>query len=58
MGLAMAEDAVASTMDAAFEEKLKEGVEAFEFQAEVCKSSKIFRHRRPCLVADVRRIIY
>lgn len=36
-GLAVAEEAVAaaSTMDAAFEEKLKEGAEAFEFQAEV-----------------------
>lgn len=34
-GLALAEEVVASTMDAAFEEKLKEGAEAFEFQAEV-----------------------
>lgn len=34
--LAVAEEAVTtSTMDAAFEEKLKEGAEAFEFQAEV-----------------------
>lgn len=39
-GLALAEEVVAtssSTMDAAFEEKLKEGAEAFEFQAEVCR---------------------
>lgn len=35
MGLVVAEEAVASTMDAAFEEQLKEGAEAFEFQAEV-----------------------
>lgn len=36
-GLALADDAVvqSSTMDAAFEEQLKEGAEAFEFQAEV-----------------------
>lgn len=38
----LAEDVVAvssSTMDAAFEEQLKEGAEAFEFQAEVrCRS--------------------
>lgn len=35
-GLALADEAaVASTMDAAFEEQLKEGAEAFEFQAEV-----------------------
>ncbi|CAB1121234.1 HSP90 [Ectocarpus sp. CCAP 1310/34] len=36
-GLARAEEAVApaSTMDAAFEEQLKDGAEAFEFQAEV-----------------------
>lgn len=37
-GLVLAEDVVAvssSTMDAAFEEQLKEGAEAFEFQAEV-----------------------
>ncbi|CAM9310319.1 unnamed protein product [Hapterophycus canaliculatus] len=36
-GLAVADDAVvqSSTMDAAFEEQLKEGAEAFEFQAEV-----------------------
>lgn len=38
MGLATAEEAVVapSTMDAAFEEQLKDGAEAFEFQAEVC----------------------
>lgn len=37
-GLAVAEEAVAvpSTMDAEFQEKLKDGAEAFEFQAEVC----------------------
>ncbi|CAN0385945.1 unnamed protein product [Pylaiella littoralis] len=36
-GMAVAEEAVAaaSTMDSAFEEQLKEGAEAFEFQAEV-----------------------
>lgn len=36
-GLAAAEEAVVapSTMDAAFEEQLKDGAEAFEFQAEV-----------------------
>ena len=34
-GLADADEVVQSTMDAAFEDKLKEGAEAFEFQAEV-----------------------
>ena len=34
-GLALADEVVQSTMDAAFEDKLKEGAEAFEFQAEV-----------------------
>ncbi|CAM9184288.1 unnamed protein product [Choristocarpus tenellus] len=33
--LAKAEEVVTSTMEASFEEKLKEGAEAFEFQAEV-----------------------
>lgn len=33
--MVVAEEVVSSTMDAAFDEKLKEGAEAFEFQAEV-----------------------
>lgn len=45
-GLAAADEAVVppSTMDAAFEEKLKDGAEAFEFQAEVLYR----RHARHC----------
>ena len=34
-GLAFADEVVQYTMDAAFEDKLKERAEAFEFQAEV-----------------------
>lgn len=47
--MAVAEEAAAaaSTMDAAFEEQLKEGAEAFEFQAEV---------KRCCL--DISGLLY
>lgn len=40
-GLAFADEVVQSTMDAAFEDKLKEGAEAFEFQAEVSQYDTI-----------------
>lgn len=48
-GLALADEAaVASTMDAAFEEQLKEGAEAFEFQAEVRSISRLDRYFVMC----------
>ena len=34
-GLAFGDEVVQSSMDAAFDDKVKEGAEAFEFQAEV-----------------------
>lgn len=46
--MAVAEEAVAaaaSTMDAAFEEKLKEGAEAFEFQAEVWYNAILYSNQ-------------
>ena len=44
-GLAVADEAVVapSTMDASFQEQLKDGAEAFEFQAEVSRVYRITR---------------